>query len=82
MSGSGGAGFDYIELENGETRRLTPEEQLDGTKVPSRARLFSRNPLFSQKSGPNESIELDGQFYPSGGSSWKVNTKYTAGWLF
>jgi adenine-specific DNA-methyltransferase len=76
ISGSGGAGFDYIELENGETRRLTPEEQLDATKLPSRARLFSRNPLFSQKSGPNEPIELDGQFYPSGGSSWKVNTKY------
>ncbi len=75
LSGLGGSGFDYVELKNGEIRRITEKEQLDPTKLPAGARAFSLNPLFSQKPGPNEPVEIDGKKFPSGGNSWKVSPK-------
>lgn len=73
LSGVGGSGFDNIELKNGEVRRLSPEEQSGLKELPIGAKVFSLNPLFSQKSGPNTQVEIEGKLYPSGGNSWKVS---------
>jgi adenine-specific DNA-methyltransferase len=73
LSGLGGSGFDYIELSNGDTRRITPDELRDATRLQPGARPFSLNPLFSQKSGPNDPVEIAGRKFPSGGNSWKIN---------
>lgn len=73
LSGVGGSGFDYIELSNGETRRITPDELRDASRLQPGARPFSLNPLFSQKSGPNDPVEIAGRKFPSGGNSWKIN---------
>ncbi len=73
LTGAGGSGFDYVELQDGSTRRLSEEEQSDPSKLPSGSRVFSLNPLFSQKSGPNDPVEINGKSFPSGGNSWKVS---------
>jgi len=75
LSGVGGAGFDYLELQDGSIRRISSEEQRDPSLLPAGARVFSLNPLFSQKPGPNEQVEIEGKLYPSGGNSWKVSPK-------
>ncbi len=73
LSGVGGSGFDYLELKNGEIQRLTDEQAEGLAEIPKDARVFRYNPLFSAKSGPNSPVEIDGQFYPSGGNSWKIS---------
>jgi adenine-specific DNA-methyltransferase len=73
LAGTGGSGFDYVELPDGSTKRLFEDEQLDPSKLPEGSRIFSLNPLFSQKSGPNEPVKIDGKLFPSGGNSWKVS---------
>ncbi|MDE0039981.1 MAG: site-specific DNA-methyltransferase [Gammaproteobacteria bacterium] len=60
--------FRYFERSNGESvtsAQLAPGE----TDV----RRFSSNALFSQKRGPNETVELRGTPFQSGGNSWKVS---------
>jgi adenine-specific DNA-methyltransferase len=73
LQGVGGAGFDQVELVDGRIRDLSDEEYEDPSTLPKGARIFRSNPLFSQKSGPNDPVMLDGKLYPSGGNSWKVS---------
>jgi adenine-specific DNA-methyltransferase len=63
-------GFPYCELASGET--AIPSIVESRRLKPSEYKLFSSNALFSQKSGPNSSVELRGQLYPPGGNSWKI----------
>jgi adenine-specific DNA-methyltransferase len=63
-------GFAYCELASGETAILSIVESR--RLKPSEYKLFSSNALFSQKSGPNNSVELREQLYPPGGNSWKI----------
>jgi adenine-specific DNA-methyltransferase len=76
LDGIGGSGFDYIELPNGEQRRAAEEELSDSVLLPAGTRFYSLNPLFSQKSGPNDLVEINGTQFPSGGNSWKVSPKF------
>lgn len=73
LGGVGGVGFNHVELADGSTRPLAKEEREDPSLLPLGARVFRFNPLFSQKHGPNDPIEIDGKNYPSGGNSWKVS---------
>ena len=73
LQGVGGAGFDQVELSDGRIRDLSEDELEDASLLPAGARVFRSNPLFSQKSGPNDPVMLDGKLYPSGGNSWKVS---------
>ena len=65
-------GFPYAELKTGEV--LPVSAVTDRGLNPGDFRLFSSNALFSQKPGPNESVELRGEPFPSGGNSWKIAT--------
>jgi adenine-specific DNA-methyltransferase len=58
---------------------MTPEEVRDPTSLPAGARPFSLNPLFSQKPGPNDMVEIEGRKFPSGGNSWKINPDLVPG---
>lgn len=73
LRGAGGSGFDNVELRGGKVRPLTGEEEKDLSLLPEGARVFSLNPLFSQKHGPNDLVEIAGRKFPSGGNSWKVS---------
>lgn len=73
LGGVGGSGFNYLEMPDGRTRRLTNDEKEGRSDLPRGARAFRYNPLFSAKPGPNEPVQVDGKKYPSGGNSWKVN---------
>jgi len=73
LQGVGGAGFNQVELSDGSIRDLSDEELEDPSTLPEGARVFRSNPLFSQKPGPNDDVEIEGKMYPSGGNSWKVS---------
>lgn len=73
LKGVGGSGFNKVELADGTIRPLTEEESNDLKCLPVGARVFRLNPLFSQKSGPNEPVTIDNKRYPSGGNSWKIS---------
>lgn len=73
FGGVGGSGFSNVELPNGDIRPITAEELSDPSSLPEGARVFSSNPLFSQKHGPNDPVEINGKRFPSGGNSWKVS---------
>jgi adenine-specific DNA-methyltransferase len=75
LSGVGGSGFNYLELQDGTIRALTDEEK-DGFVEIKEGRVFRYNPLFSAKSGPNDNVEINGISYPSGGNSWKVSPSH------
>ena len=76
LSGVGGAGFDYLETKSSEIRNLTKSEKDGIHPLPDGSRAFRFNPLFSAKPGPNEPVEIDGVFYPSGGNSWKISPSH------
>jgi adenine-specific DNA-methyltransferase len=65
-------GFPYCELETGECIPLSVAQ--DRGLLPTQYRLFSSNALFSQKSGPNEPVNMRDMLFPSGGNSWKIAT--------
>jgi adenine-specific DNA-methyltransferase len=73
LNGIGGSGFNYVEEINGYIRPLTKPEKIGAAEIAKDNKVFRYNPLFSQKPGPNEKVEIDGRMYPSGGNSWKVS---------
>ena len=73
LTGSGGSGFDNVELADGSVRPLRDEEKINSALLPSGARPFRLSPLFSQKAGPNDPVSINGEMFPSGGNSWKVS---------
>ena len=73
LGGTGGSGFSNVEFPDGTIRPLTNEETQTISLLPAEARVFSSNPLFSQKSGPNDPVMIQSRTFPSGGNSWKVS---------
>jgi adenine-specific DNA-methyltransferase len=73
LTGVGGSGFDKVEMPDGTVRTITDKEMESPDTLPSGARVFRANPLFSQKAGPNDFVEINGKSFPSGGNSWKVS---------
>jgi adenine-specific DNA-methyltransferase len=73
LAGVGGSGFNYLELQSGEVRNLTEDEKEGFSELPAGSKAFRYNPLFSAKHGPNDPVQINGKFYPSGGNSWKIN---------
>ncbi|ROZ79084.1 site-specific DNA-methyltransferase [Ramlibacter sp. WS9] len=69
------AGFTTVQLADGSTRPLSKAEVNGTAALPPGARIFRANPMFSDKGGPNEPVEINGKSYPSGGNSWKVSPR-------
>ena len=71
-----GSQFTWVELENGERRRMTDEEKNKPQLLPKKSRPFRLTDLVS--SGRTEScvfeFEFEGKkYFPSGDKSWKTN---------
>jgi adenine-specific DNA-methyltransferase len=73
------AGFTNVELADGSSRPMTSAEYAGEAQLPAGARIFRANPLFSDKSGPNDPVRIGEKEYPSGGNSWKVSPKQIPG---
>ena len=71
-----GSQFTWVELENGERRKMTDEEKQKPQLLPKNSRPFRLTDLVS--SGRTEScvfeFEFEGKkYFPSGDKSWKTN---------
>lgn len=76
IGGIGATNYGFVELPNGERRRLTAEEKANPSILPQGARVFSTENLVS--SGTTDScvydFEFEGRVYkPLKGKSWKTN---------
>ena len=64
----------FLELENGESRRLSNEEKENIKSIPNNTRIFESRALTSQgKSNFDDTFEFNGKKYvPSGNQHWKT----------
>src|SRR5207249_4147620 len=60
----------WVELSNGERRRLTREERADFDKIPVGARLFGDIDLTKPGPGAKYTVEFEGKEYESGKRWW------------
>ena len=76
MGGGGASNYGFVELENGETRRLFSEEKEVSAILPTQSRVFSTENLMSSGATPSCIFDffLNGQLYPPvKGKSWKTH---------
>jgi adenine-specific DNA-methyltransferase len=76
IGGAGAGNYGFVELKNGEVRRLTAEEKANPKLIPNDARVFSSENLMS--GGATESciydFEYKGKIYKAvKGKSWKTH---------
>ena len=67
--------FTFIELPNGERRRMTDEEKVGKEPLPDGSRIFSRLDMYSSGYTPTCIYEFDFEgttFRPETGKSWKT----------
>ena len=64
------SGYTQIELPNGQTRSLKPEEKLDLSKIPHGAKLFMSQVLTKPGPGSKYEICVNGKTYNSGNRWW------------
>jgi adenine-specific DNA-methyltransferase len=79
LGGAGGSMYQFVELPNGERRRITAQEQRDALLLPKGSRPFRFGDITSQRqgrpSGPGSAmhfpVSLEGQeFFPPGSRGW------------
>jgi len=76
MGGDGASNYGFVQLECGDTRRLTAKEKENPSLLPEHSRIFSTENLMS--SGATSScifeFPLNGEIYPPvRGKSWKTH---------
>ena len=73
----GEGNFTYIELRNGERRRLLGEERNDVSLIDEYARVFQAEKLASSGFTPTcyFDIEFQGKIFPPKRTSWRTNTE-------
>lgn len=71
---AGSEHYDFVELTNGETRRLTKEEKENAAHLPMGAKLFTSQSITSQGEGSaSRDVELNGKtFTCPPGQHWKT----------
>lgn len=75
---AGGDHYRLVELEDGSTRTMTPEEYRGDVPLPAGARAFRADNLISQGHSATLSVpfEFEGRsFKPAAGSHWKTTAK-------
>ena len=71
LNGAGGGEYRSVIFEDGTTRRLSDEEVLDPTTLPTTARIFRLDTVTSQSPGSKYDVHVGGRrFYPAG--YWKT----------
>lgn len=65
--------YRWLQLANGSTRAMTPEERRQSDPIPAGARIFRHGPLTSS-GGVGEPFDFEGTtHFPNRGSHWKTN---------
>lgn len=70
-----GTGYTWVELENGERRKMTRDERNDPKKLPQNSKVFFTSDLASSGYTPTcfYDFELNGKIYKARKRSWKTN---------
>ena len=68
------AGYDQVELENGSTRKLNPEEKFNLKLLPEKSKLFTSASITKPGPGSKYDFVYNGKIYDSG-SRWWGTTK-------
>ena len=79
VGGDGAGQYTWIELRDGTRRRMTDEETGGTKSLPTDARVFRPDNLFSTRQGRSHElwpVTFEGrEYYPAGSSTWKTNEK-------
>jgi adenine-specific DNA-methyltransferase len=75
--GKGYAVYQWIELENGERRKLTKEERKDESKIPLNSKRFRLSDICSQgETNSDQKFEFEGKTYlPRKGTHWSTSVE-------
>ena len=75
--GKGYAVYQWIELENGERRKLTKEERKDESKIPLNSKRFRLSDICSQgETNSDQRFEFEGNVYlPRKGTHWSTSVE-------
>ncbi len=73
ISAEAGQQYQWIELPDGSTRKITKDEHKDPSLLPNGSRLFQLSSLFSQSPGSRFPVEFEGKTYLPGNFYWKTN---------
>jgi len=67
--------YQWIELPNGERRKLTKDERSDESKIPANSRRFRLSDICSQgETSSEQKFEFNGQsFFPRKGTHWSTS---------
>lgn len=70
-----GSNYTWVDLPNGERRKMTKEERLDLSKIPEDAKIFYAGDLTSAGFTPScmYDFEFEGKTYKCGKNSWATN---------
>jgi adenine-specific DNA-methyltransferase len=74
----GASKYEFVELQDGTRRRMTPDEQSDIGTLPSGSRVFSVDPLTSQEYRPDTTVSFNfegREFHPGDQSHWKTSVE-------
>ena len=75
LGAEGATGFQYVELSDGTTRKISREEIADPTILPAGSKVFALGDLSSSGATPSciYTYEINGNKYnPTAGKSWKT----------
>ena len=72
IGGEGGGEYQYVQLSDGSTRRLTPEEVQRPGGLPPGARAFAIGDLTSQRPPGSFPVEFEGQTFTPKSNYWKT----------
>ena len=69
--------YDYVALNDGTFRKMTPAEKADTTTIPKGAKIYRRSPLTSTSKSQTTSmtVAFEGKNYSPGSGGWKTNIK-------
>ncbi len=77
-SGEGWVNYDYVRLQDGTHRRMSPDERNDWSTLPKGARVYRRDNLTSQRpaqAGDVKSFQFDGREYRPGKGTFKTDAR-------
>jgi adenine-specific DNA-methyltransferase len=73
LGGDAAEQYSFVQLPDGERRRMTREERVDPSRLPLGSRVFRCDNLTSPHPPGNFEVPFDGrQFRPGGGQYWKT----------
>ncbi|MGO9060096.1 MAG: site-specific DNA-methyltransferase [Candidatus Binataceae bacterium] len=77
-AGEGWVNYDYVRLQDGTYRRMSPDERTDWSSLPKGARVYRRDNLTSQRpaqAGDVKSFPFEGREYRPGKGTFKTDAR-------